>query len=336
MNFFCKLFSPLSLVLLASLPIAAAGDERLAGIAARSVHLQYAAASGVAFYNEVTVEQSAVGTYFCACGWNGGYFGIQELADGKKVVLFSVWDAGAQNDPNSVPEERRVRLLHQGHGVRVGRFGNEGTGGQSFLDFDWQIGATYRFLVTATVEANRTAYAGWFAPSTGDGEPSTGDGEPSTGDDEPAAGDGKPAAWRHLVTFSTPNGGKPLRGYYSFVEDFRRNRLSAAQTRAAAFGPGWVQNAAGNWQPLTAAQFSADANPATNIDAAAAAGRFLLKTGGDVQNTHTALGGRMTLEGPPDTPPRGSRTVKPRYCEAVLLRWRNAASAPAPWGGFAS
>src|SRR5438445_10095979 len=78
-------------------------DERLEGIACRSVHLAYTGGEGVAFYNEVTVEQSAPGTYFCACGWNKGYFGIQELGNGKKVVIFSIWDSN-QNDPKAVDD----------------------------------------------------------------------------------------------------------------------------------------------------------------------------------------------------------------------------------------
>src|SRR5262245_50158821 len=94
------------------LPVVTA-DASLVGIACRSVHLHYPGAEGQAFYNEVTVEQSAPGTYFCACGFHRGYFGIQELSNGKKVVLFSVWDSSNQNDPARVPEERRVKVLHQ-------------------------------------------------------------------------------------------------------------------------------------------------------------------------------------------------------------------------------
>src|SRR5260370_952389 len=108
-------------------------DERLKGIACRSVHLGYPAAEGVAFYNEMTVEKSAVGTYFMACGWDKGYFGIQELGNGKKVLIFSVWDAGG-DDPKAVAEDKRVKLLYKDEKVRTGRFGGEGTGGQSFLD----------------------------------------------------------------------------------------------------------------------------------------------------------------------------------------------------------
>jgi hypothetical protein len=53
-----------------------------------------------------------------------------------------VWDPGKQADPNQVEADKRVKLLYQGEGVRIGRFGNEGTGGQSFFDCDWKIGKT--------------------------------------------------------------------------------------------------------------------------------------------------------------------------------------------------
>ena len=84
------------LVLLAT---PAPADEKLKGIACRSVHLGYPAPEATAFYNEVTIEATAPGTYFMVCGWSKGYFGVQELGNGKKVVLFSVWDPAAGNDP---------------------------------------------------------------------------------------------------------------------------------------------------------------------------------------------------------------------------------------------
>jgi len=41
-----------------------------------------------------------------------------------------------------MPEEKRVKMLHKDDAVRVGRFGNEGTGSQCFLDPDWKGGET--------------------------------------------------------------------------------------------------------------------------------------------------------------------------------------------------
>jgi Domain of unknown function (DUF3472)/Domain of unknown function (DUF5077) len=238
-------------------------DEKLKGIACRSVHLGYPASDGVVFYNEVTVDRSAPGTYFCVCGWSKGYFGIQELANGKKLAIFSVWDS-AQNDPKAVKDEERVKLLHKDEKVRIGRFGGEGTGGQSFYDFDWKIGQTLAFVVTAKVDGQRTEYAGWLRESD-------------------------TSEWRHLVTFSTITGGAYLKGYYSFVEDFRRNRESTKFAREARFGNGWVLTTKGENVSLTNARFTADANPVTNINAGLKHDRFFLVTGGETENTDTKL-----------------------------------------------
>lgn len=276
----------LSAAALATLLAAALADEKLQGIACRSVHLGYPAPEGVAFYTEMTVEKSSDGTYFMAAGWGKGYFGIQELADGKKLVLFSVWDPAAGDDPAKVDASKRVRVLHQGEGVRLKRFGGEGTGGQSFFDYDWKVGTTYRFLVTAKADgARRTAYGGYFYLP-------------------------EKKRWKHLVTFSTITNGALLRGYYSFVEDFRRNKVSATKPRRAAFGNGWVKPARGAWVALDRARFTADANPVRNIDAGATDGRFFLATGGATENKTTRLretirrGGRPTTAKPPEDLPK--------------------------------
>jgi hypothetical protein len=252
-------------VLVALVAVSASADETLKGIACRSVHLAYPAAEGVAFYTEMVVEKSADGTYFMAAGWSKGYFGIQELANGRKLVLFSVWDPTAGNDPKKVDDTKRVRMLHKDEAVRVQRFGGEGTGGQSFFDYNWKIGETYRFLVTARPDGDtRTAYSGYFYVP-------------------------EKKEWKHLVTFSTITNGTLLKGYYSFVEDFRRNKVSTTKERRASFGNGWVKKAKGDWSPLDRARFTADANPVLNIDAGVTGGRYFLATGGDISNKTTKL-----------------------------------------------
>src|SRR5262245_28017825 len=77
----------LAIGLVCSLTLSASADEKLAGLACRSVHLGYSAPAGTAFYNEVIVDKSAPGTYFCVCGFNHGYFGIQQIDDKKKVAI---------------------------------------------------------------------------------------------------------------------------------------------------------------------------------------------------------------------------------------------------------
>jgi hypothetical protein len=265
--------SQIGLLLIAALCLATStvvADERLAGIACRSVHLGYPGPEGTVFYNEMSIDTSAVGSYFMVCGWNKGYFGMQELGNGKKLLIFSVWDSG-HDDPSKVPEEDRVKLLHKDDAVRIGRFGGEGSGGQSFFDFDWQPKTIYRFAVTARLNGKRTEYSGhFFLPES--------------------------KTWKHLVTFSTITGGKPLSGYYSFVEDFKRDKVSTTHARRAHFGNAWLKTLDGNWIALAKARFTADGNPALNIDAGLDDGRFFLATGGETKNVGTKL--RDLIESP--------------------------------------
>mgnify|MGYP001104599941 CR=1 FL=1 len=274
------LLGVLGVLIVPALGWVARGDERLKGIACRSVHLVYPGAKGTAFYNEVTIRKSAVGTYFMVCGWNKGYFGLQELGNGRKLLIFSVWDSN-QNDPKAVEEDRRTKLLYKDEQVRVGRFGGEGTGGQSFFDYDWKVGETYRLMVSARIDGDRTAYTGWFfVPET--------------------------QQWKRLVTFSTVTGGADLGGYYAFIEDFKRDKVSTTHARQAEFGGAWIRTVAGAAEPVVKARFSADANPVLNINAHVEGDRFVLATGGDVANTGAKLKETMTLaraEAEKRTPP---------------------------------
>jgi hypothetical protein len=245
--------------------VAVSGAESIGGKepprAARSVHLQWSAAESEACYLEVAVEQSTSGSYFMACGWSGGYFGIQEQRGEKKVAIFSVWDPPKGDDPQAVKPEERVEMLHEGEGVRIKRFGGEGTGGQCLLDFPWTAGETHRFFVRAEAQGGKTAYSGWLY--------------------DPVRG-----AWRHLVTFRTRSGGKLLRGLYSFVEDFRRDGRSVDDLRQARFFGGWVKTKAGEWQPLTSARFTASRaawEARDNINAGVGPAGFFLATGGETR-----------------------------------------------------
>ena len=228
----------------------------------RSVHLGYEMQESTVLYNEIVAVNSAPGTYFCAMGFNRGYFGMQELSSGKKVILFSVWDDSKTHDKHSVDESKRARVLEKGEGVRTGRFGGEGTGAQSFYDYDWKIGETVRFLVQAKdVESEGTKFTdfkGWFY-------------------------DNHKKQWQLMTTLRTPTSGIKLRGGYSFVEDFRRNYESAKKMRRARFQNAWAQSADGTWTALTKARFTGDRNPATNIDAGKEGQGFFLQTGGDTE-----------------------------------------------------
>ena len=56
--------------------------------------------------------------------------------------------------------------------------------------------------------------------------------------------------WKHMVTFSTITGGKNLSGYYSFVEDFKRDKVSATRVRTAQYGNAWLKPVKGEWEAI--------------------------------------------------------------------------------------
>jgi lysophospholipase L1-like esterase len=98
-------------------------------------------------------------------------------------------------------------------------------------------------------------------------------------------------------------GGKLLSGYYSFVEDFKRDRVSTTKVRRAHFGNGWVVTAQGASNFLSKARFTADSNPVLNINADVDGDRFFLVTGGETENTGVKLREVMNL------PPKEGRTL---------------------------
>ncbi len=207
---------------------------------AASVHLKYPVADSVktvSFYNEITVPAGfdPVHTYYMACGFARGYFGIQVNSEKERRVIFSVWDAGNEAvDRNKVGIENRVVLLAKGDSVITNDFGNEGTGGHSHFVYPWKTQTTYKFLVTALADSasQTTIYSGYFYIP-------------------------EKQRWKLIASFSAPKDGKPMRGLYSFSENFVG--INGQIERKALFGNQWIQNGSnGQWQELTEARFSYD------------------------------------------------------------------------------
>ena len=207
---------------------------------AASVHLLYPlddSMKAVTFYNEVTIPKDAdvLHTYFMACGFARGYFGMQVNSTTERRVIFSVWDAGNEAvDRNKVNEENKVTLMAKGENVFVDGFGNEGTGGHSHLVYNWKAGETYKFLVTASTDSATvtTSYAGYFFIP-------------------------EEQKWKLIACFKAPRDGKPLRKLYSFVEDFDGN--NGQLFRKANFGNQWIRRENGDWKEITQSTFSYDA-----------------------------------------------------------------------------
>ncbi len=204
-----------------------------------SVHLSYevpAEAGNVEwFYNEITVPQGndVIGSYYMANGFGEGYFGMQVNSDTERRVLFSVWSPFQTDDPSTIPDDYKIILLEKGDGVTIGEFGNEGSGGQSYLRYNWKAGNTYRFLLRGKPVGNDfteyTAY--FFAPEVGD--------------------------WKLIASFKRPHTNTWLTHQYSFLENFHTE--TGAITRKAIYNNQWVRGENGNWYECTKAKFTADA-----------------------------------------------------------------------------
>ena len=265
-------------------------DAAVAGhpTAARSVHAWHPAPDAQWVYGEVTVEKTVPGSYFSVIGFSCGYCGLQELYDGRRVAIFSVWDPGDQFDfaikADSVDEKIRTKNLYAGEGVEVSRFGGEGTGGKSMMLFDWKVGETYRFAVHVRKDgARRAAFTGYIW---------------------------RDGAWFRIATFSTlQTEGEPvIRGVYSFVEDFRRTDESVLQVRRATFLNFFSKPAGGEWKAIEDGRFTGDGNRAvTTVDAEVVENGFTLTTGGDTENRNVKLFSDMkTTVGP-----------RPSECQAL-------------------
>ncbi len=228
-----------------------------------SVHLSYPLPEQKTiewFHNEITVPEGddPIGSYFMANGFGEGYFGIQVNGPEERRVLFSVWSPFSTDNPRDIPEDQRIVLLAKGKDVRTGEFGNEGSGGQSYLIYPWKAGTTYRFLNRARPDGEgNTIYTAWFfAPEQKE--------------------------WRLIASFKRPKTDKHLTGVHSFLENFSdRNGWLG---RGALYGNQWARDTGGKWHRLTQARFTGDdiARRGYRLDYAGGVEgeRFFMRNGG--------------------------------------------------------
>lgn len=194
-----------------------------------SVHLGYDAGTPASNnewnYNEVTVPvgEDKIGSYFMANGFGEGYFGIQVNSASERRILFSVWD----------PTVGKTTLVRKGPNVVDNAFGGEGTGGQSYMLYNWVAGNTYKFLTQAKPDGTgATVYSAWFfAPEVG--------------------------SWKFIATWKRPNTVTYLKGFYSFLENFDPEQGYLG--RKVKFNNQWVRTVEGIWIERTTAEFTIDA-----------------------------------------------------------------------------
>lgn len=237
-----------------------------------SVHLNYPIPADENiewFYNEVIVpeKQDVIGSYFMANGFGEGYFGMQVNSANERRILFSVWSPFQTDDPKSIPKDKQIVLLKKGDDVHTGEFGNEGSGGQSYLKYNWKAGNTYKFLLQGkpSSDSTTTYTAYFFAPEI--------------------------AEWKLIASFKRPKTHTYLKKLHSFLENFIPE--TGDQTRKVYFGNQWIRNSSGKWTELNQAKFSADATARRGYRMDYAGGKeknfFYLKNCGFF-NEFTAIG----------------------------------------------
>jgi len=204
-----------------------------------SVHLGYKtpddASDVVWFYNEVTVPENndVVGSYFMANGFGQGYLGMQVNSASERRVLFSVWSPYDTNDPNSIPDDQKVTLLAKGESTTINDFGGEGSGGQSYLIFNWKAETTYRFLLKGEpADETHTDFTAYFYDFT-------------------------ESKWHLIASWRRPKTNTYLTGLYSFLENF--DTKTGPLERMAYYNNQWVYDTNGTWHEVTEAKFTADA-----------------------------------------------------------------------------
>jgi len=254
---------------------------------AASVHIFYPTPGHTnieAFYCEVTAVEDPVWTYYEACGWHRGYFGMQVNSATERRIIFSVWDSGKEGvDRGKVAAEDRVTLVAKGEGVFSGDFGNEGTGGHSHLVYPWKTGERQRFFATARpVDSTHTVYSGYyFHPDQ--------------------------RKWMLISSWKAPKDGDYLHGLYSFSENFGGD--NGQLRRKALFGNQWFRTVGGEWHEQTTATFSHDSTGREDrLDRFMGVenGQFFLSNGGFIPG-FTRFGEKFsrppTGSAPADIPP---------------------------------
>ena len=186
------------------------------------------------FYNEVIVpeEGDIPSSYYMACGFGQGYFGMQNNSPYPRRVLFSVWSPFETDDPADIPDSLRVQLVKKGENVKINDFGNEGSGGQSYMHYDWKAGERCRFLMGVKPDGdNSTVYTAYFY-------------------------DNHQNKWVLVASWRRPKTTTWYTNAHSFLENF--NPVMGYINRKAYYCNQWARTADGRWVPLARGRFTCD------------------------------------------------------------------------------
>ena len=186
------------------------------------------------FYNEIVVpeEGDIPSSYYMACGFGQGYFGMQNNTPYPRRVLFSVWSPYETDNAAEIPDSLRIVMLKKGENVKVQDFGNEGSGGQSFMHYDWKPGERCRFLMGVKPDGSgNTVYTAYFF-------------------------DNHKNKWQLVASFRRPEISTWYTNAHSFLENF--NPVMGYINRKAYYCNQWARTTDGRWIPVTRGRFTCD------------------------------------------------------------------------------
>lgn len=230
---------------------------------ARSIHLRYEAPSDLTLlYNEVLPRQAPPGTFFCTSGFGidargpdpGGYAGIQQLIDGRRIAIFSVWHR-LLDDERPVNDALATAVAVNSDAYET-PFSGEGSGTSIRLPIDWRIAPNepVRLVVTAEPLGNDTVLTAYLARGS-----------------EP---------WISLgAIVRGGTGGRLMSRPYAFIEDFARTgntdavppeERSPYRIRSASFSNPWIGGPSGvnDLKPVVRAEVTAySPHPSENLAA---------------------------------------------------------------------
>ena len=188
-------------------------------------------------------ESDIIGTYAMALGVLNGYMGIQTngyAADGspRHDVLFSMWDDGSTDEDPNLPEYLRAGAVDWDPLTTTNRFGNEGTGVQTYRKGPyWTPGKYVQFITNCrpettsytTEENGKTTVhtqhnmlvSAWFNALDGKG-------------------------WQYMATVRKRNSSTYFDSWYSFLENY--NASTGQANRIAYYRNGYMRaRSNGKW-----------------------------------------------------------------------------------------
>lgn len=204
-----------------------------------SVHLSFRSTEPTTksydwIYEEILVPEGGdpLATYYMSLGFFRGYMGIQTNSPTERRVLFSVWDSKDADHDKTMVAADFVSLVDKGKETTVNSFGNEGTGGQSYVrTANWKTGKPVKFLMNIRkTDSSTVVISAWYSVSDQEG-------------------------WKYVASWRAPHEQRMFDGFYSFIENY--GYTNGQYPRKAYYYNAWGrEDATGKWINFNKVGFS--------------------------------------------------------------------------------